>query len=217
MERNSKILDYKDITNMFGIRSKFFIDSMNYLEKKINSRKREFNDKFEKWKRIFTNIYGESVNDELFLKHTYFALVLKVIIITKLCLIQNLDFEDAYDDYISNNLEIFKISEFEYFNWVNFSKKLVKEIFTFIEYSNFAQQDLFHESYQQIIYRVTRHKIGEFYTPIKLVQKMVNDFYENNKKILDPSCGSGNFIIEIIIKILNSKGSNLDKYNQIQK
>ena len=36
---------------------------------------------------------------------------------------------------------------------------------------------------------------------------MVDDFYEFGMKILDPSCGSGIFLVQIILEILNSQNS----------
>ncbi|MBD3254413.1 MAG: N-6 DNA methylase, partial [Candidatus Lokiarchaeota archaeon] len=45
----------------------------------------------------------------------------------------------------------------------------------------------------------------EFYTPSNLVSKMIEHSYNLGFKVLDPACGSGNFLIEIILKILDSE------------
>jgi len=181
---------------------------MKYFEKKAISENEEYKKKLKKWNFIFKNIYGDDIDENLFLRHTYFALLLKVLISTKLSIIQNLDLEDAYLDCISNNLKSLQIPEFDYYNWTNLNKKIFKKIYIRVENVEFGQEDLFQEIYQQIIFAITRHKIGEFYTPKNLVKIMIDELYEFGLKILDPSCGSGSFLVNIIIKILQSNKPN---------
>ncbi|MFX1325982.1 MAG: class I SAM-dependent DNA methyltransferase, partial [Promethearchaeota archaeon] len=69
----------------------------------------------------------------------------------------------------------------------------------------FAKEDLFSQLYQQIFISDIRHKRGEFFTPLHLANKMVDDFYDFGSKILDPSSGSGNFLVNIILRILDSQ------------
>ena len=109
------------------------------------------------------------------------------------------------------------IFEFEYFNWTYFDRLIFKKIYQKIEKTSFARQDLFQSLYQQIFLTLTRHKIGEFYTFPNLVNKMVNNFYEFGLKILDPSCGSGSFLIDIVISIINSKNPDSLKIDAINK
>ncbi len=208
MAEKKRILNFEGITNFFGLRSNIFKESINFLEKESISNREIFNNKFENWKLIFKNIYGDDIDENLFLRHTYFALILKIIVCTKLSIIHDLDLEDAYDDFCVNNLELLQVFEFEYFNWINLSRKIFKKIYSTIEEVSFTRQDLFHELYQQLIFSITRHKIGEFYTPNNLIKKMVDDVYEFGLKVLDPSCGSGSFLINIIVNILNTDNPN---------
>ncbi len=222
MVESKKIIDSEYIKRFFGLRSQFFTRVMKYLEKKAISRKKNYDNRFKQWFTIFKNIYGEtnSLNSELFLKHTYFALILKSLLIIKLSINQNIDIDDAYADYISNNLETLHLPEFNrVFYWVDLDKKMFEKIYEILEFSNFSLQDLFIDIYQQIFFTMTRHKIGEFYTPSKLVKKMVEDSYDFNRglKVLDPSCGSGNFLVEIIVNILNSKSPDDIKLEKINK
>ena len=218
MVSNKKLIDSEDIAKFFGLSSNFFYESIKYFEKKTLSKKKEFEVKFQQWNKTFKNIFGESesLSSDLFLKHTYFALLLKSLIIIKLSFIQNIDFEECYDDCKNNNLEAFNLFEFGYFyNWTNFNKKLFEKIYNIIEFTSLAYEDLFLDIYQQIFFTITRHKIGEFYTPSNLVRKMVDDSYNVGLKVLDPACGSGNFLIEIIVKILNSENPNKLKQKAI--
>ena len=56
---------------------------------------------------------------------------------------------------------------------------------------------------------IEKRKFGEVFTPINTINDMLNDlpndiFNNINIKILDPACGSGNFIIEIYNKLMDS-------------
>jgi len=217
VDSDSKILNRKEIEKVFGLRSNIYETSIQYLKKKAVSKKEKFNEKFKKWNEIFYEIHGESeaFNKELFIKYTYFALILKLFVIIKLSIIQNLDFNDAYEDCKSNNLDLLHIFEFENFYWVDFNRSQFEQIYNYLEATTFARQDLFIDIYQEIFFTVTRHRIGEFYTPTTLVYKMVENSYSFGSKVLDPACGSGNFLIEIIIKILNSNETNESKIQAI--
>jgi len=65
--------------------------------------------------------------------------------------------------------------------------------------------------FQRLISPSIRHKSGEFYTPPFLVKKMVNESYEFGNKVLDPCCGSGNFLIEILKIITSTQEAEKDK------
>ena len=215
---NKKVLTSQDIEEFFGLKSDFFSQSIIYLEKKSKVKEETYEQKFQYWKQVFRNIYDDSTGEDLFLKHTYFALLLKSLVIINLSIIQNLEFEDAYEDYITNDLEALNIFEFgTFFYWTDFSKKLFEIIYNIVEINDFALEDLFIDIYQQLFFSITRHKIGEFYTPNLLVKKMVDDFYDFGLKILDPSCGSGNFLIYIVIKILNSQKPDDQKIKALNK
>ncbi|MFX1411446.1 MAG: N-6 DNA methylase [Promethearchaeota archaeon] len=55
---------------------------------------------------------------------------------------------------------------------------------------------------QNILTPIIRHKSGEYYTPPFLVRKMVEEEYVIGEKVLDPCCGSGNFLVELIKRII---------------
>ena len=101
MDLDKKLIGSEDIAKFFGLRTNFYYESIKDLEKKVLSKKQEFDKKYQLWKESFKNIIGESdsLSPDLFLKHTYFALLLKSLVIIKLSLIQNIDFEECYDDY----------------------------------------------------------------------------------------------------------------------
>ena len=104
------------------------MECMRYLEENITIRNEIYEEKFKKWESLFKNIYGE-LNSELFLRHSYFALILKVILIIKLCLIQNLDFEDAYEDCKEISLDELDLFEYDYFDWINPNRIIFRKIY----------------------------------------------------------------------------------------
>ena len=122
MVKNKGLINREDITRLFGLRSHFFAETMRYLEKEAILKKEKFD---EKLRILRSNIFRDSseLNSNLFLRDTYFALLLKSLIIIKLSIFQNLGFEECYEDNISNNLEALHIFEFDYFFWTDFKKK----------------------------------------------------------------------------------------------
>ena len=78
---------------------------------------------------------------------------------------------------------------------------------------NTQPEYFFDDTVQNIIHGYIRHKSGEFYTPPFIVKKMVQESYVLGEKVIDPCCGSGNFIIEIIKTILSAnytKGERIE-------
>ncbi len=214
MDVDKELINSKAITEFLGLRSNIYIQSINHLKEQLKKEKL-YEEKFLKWKEIFCNFYGYEITSELFLNHTYFTHVLKVIVSSRLSTNKNLDFEEIYKEYNENNLK--DIFECDYFFWTKFNKELVRKIYNEFQNFKFAKEDLFNSLYQQVFLPEIRHRIGEFFTPSNLVQKMVKDVYKIGLKVLDPSCGSGNFIINILIKIIDSKESIKSREKAISK
>ncbi len=217
MVANKKVIDSRDISDLFGLNSKIFRDLYEFLENQSNIEDLESQKRFNRWKSTFFSIYGEDVDKALFLKHSYFILLLTVI--------TNIKFRGEITDEVRKNKghnDKFDVNqlffpEVENFFLPEISKELFNKIASILNDSLFAHEDLFQRIYQQIFLIITRHKIGEFYTPSPLVKKMLEKTYKVGLKTLDPACGSGSFIIEIINKILNSELSNSLKVEAIEK
>ena len=207
-----------DIAEIFGIKSKIFKELKEFLKVYASTNQKAlFEENFNKWKNNFYKIYGETfLSPNLFIKHTYFVLLLKSFVIIKLGNVRKLSLEEAYQFYKSNSFMDLCLIEFKIFYWIDVSEDLIKKIYHLLNFSELDAQDLFFDLYQQIFFPETRHKIGEFYTPSLLVNKMINNSYTFGLKVLDPSCGSGNFLIGIILKILNTNTSNQRKIRAIE-
>jgi methylase of polypeptide subunit release factors len=63
-----------------------------------------------------------------------------------------------------------------------------------------AAADIFKDLYLQLFPRAVRHGLGEYYTPDWLAEKLLAstlgaDLGDPSKRILDPACGSGTFLV----------------------
>jgi hypothetical protein len=215
MTETKNPLNSRMILEIFGFNSQIYNEGIQFLQKKSTNIK-NFDKNYQDWKETFYKIYGKEISLELFLDQSYFAHILKLLVISKHLSIKNLDLEDVYVEYkLINGLDL-NIFDNDCFFWVNFDKKFVKKIYDKIKNTKYAIEDLFSDLYQQIFISDLRHKIGEFFTPSILVRQMIDDIYEFGSKILDPSCGSGNFLVDIIIKIISSSKSEGLKQKAIQ-
>jgi len=70
-----------------------------------------------------------------------------------------------------------------------------------------TSRDMLKKLYQHLMPRQLRHNLGEYYTPDWLAERLLNMLEggkftgDPNKRLLDPSCGSGTFLVIAIKKI----------------
>ncbi len=77
---------------------------------------------------------------------------------------------------------------------------------------DYGFKDIFKELYENLIPRVVRHDLGEYYTPNWIAEYITSNLELNgNTRILDPSCGSGTFLIHAINQIKKQCNSNVEK------
>src|SRR6266566_326932 len=84
-----------------------------------------------------------------------------------------------------------------------------------------ATRDLLKKLYQYLLPRRVRHDLGEYYTPDWLAERLIRQLgYDGNpnKRVLDPSCGSGTFLALCIRKAFDYADRNLIRpYELVQK
>jgi type I restriction-modification system DNA methylase subunit len=113
--------------------------------------------------------------------------------------------------FFSPTIEMLKDLETEKFDQlIGYVVERVNLIDTHPEY-------FFDDTVQSIIHSYIRHKSGEFYTPPFIVKKMVEESYDLGDKVIDPCCGSGNFIIEIIKTILSASYTKRERIEAIKR
>jgi len=195
MVENKKISS-KEFAEFFGLGTNFYKKTSKFLKKQAELNKSSFQKKFRLWESAFKKIYGKEIEQSLFLKHSYYVSILKLLILLNADISVN---KTIYDH--------FNLNELKFFFTPKLDEALISEIRKFLGGARLAKQDNFHELYQQVFHVAMRHKIGEFYTPSHLVEKMISESYKIGLKTLDPSCGSGSFLIKLIVRIFKSKNN----------
>ena len=79
-----------------------------------------------------------------------------------------------------------------------------------VEITPLVARDVLKDLYQRLLPRSIRHRLGEYYTPDWLAQRVVDRVTEGHgqlrlgSRVLDPAAGSGTFLVEAITRILAS-------------
>ncbi|MBD3196061.1 MAG: N-6 DNA methylase [Candidatus Lokiarchaeota archaeon] len=189
---------------------------------------------FRIWEKKYSNIYGkEVINSDLYIRlailyHFGYTLLFYFKItnsddIKKYNQFENYEFSQI-QKAIKTKITFYNsisIDYFEIFNKIlepNLLGKIINSQFRIInslkEYK-IPKEYIIDSLIQGLIPAVIRHNTGEYYTPPFLTKKMINSSYSFGEKILDPCCGSGNFLIETINTILASDRSKKDKFKAI--
>lgn len=81
-------------------------------------------------------------------------------------------------------------------------------------------EDALKNVYLNLIPKSLRHLMGEYYTPNWLVDFTINNSnydYDLNSSVLDPTCGSGTFLIHIIKKLRKKYKNELSNEKLVKK
>nr|MDO8088970.1 N-6 DNA methylase [Candidatus Sigynarchaeum springense] len=92
------------------------------------------------------------------------------------------------------------------------SRKIIDEAVKKIE---LPLHDIFNKVYPLVVSYTTQHGSGEYYTPVSLARLMVSERFVPGMRAIDPSCGSGTFLIEMVNAIIESALPLTDKTKSI--
>ncbi|NVM46745.1 MAG: N-6 DNA methylase [Candidatus Lokiarchaeota archaeon] len=205
------------------------------IENLLLEKNTQQSDNYKEWYEYFVNIYGKKhVNLRLYSVHSLLCLIANLFIL-RYILNQDLKFnlkqfssiklsklnknvEENYDFQFSGELYYFlpffnALEDTEFEN----IEELVKIAISSMNSLSTPPEYIFDVLVQNLLSSYIRHKSGEFYTPPFIVKRMVKEAYMFGDKVLDPCCGSGNFLIEIIKTILNSPNSDSNKIEAVKK
>ena len=210
----------QDIVKRFGPRSPVFLSSSQKLRHMFNQPKDNpsVRVKFDEWDKLLSKVYGSSVvSDELFLRHTYLSILVKLIAYLALFREKPKDKDEFFsilDGEAFRQRGFQNLAESDFFTWV-LSAPLLSDAHGLL--GGLAQhlsvydlskinEDLLKELYQRLVDPETRHDLGEFYTPDWLAELTLRQaFWSKGKSLLDPACGSGTFLF-IAIRLLREQG-----------
>jgi len=158
------------------------------------------------WARLLTTALGTQFedSDELFVEHTYLVNTAEIIAhalvgfdleaIAPASLLSGNKFEES---------GIVGVVEADFFDWVAqvpggepFVRSLARRVGRF-QWQNVGG-DVLKVLYESVITAPTRKKLGEYYTPDWLAERVVEATIKKplETRVLDPSCGSGTFLFQ---------------------
>jgi len=223
----------ESITNLFGTNSQLFKNIYQNLDALFEFYNIKRSENFKNWRNLFIKIYKEKDCDkDLFLTHTYLSLLIRLILYKIILNKNQFNFEDLNLSLTTLSQSLKGLSDFEqnFGKWIflipknttressNSLNQLILNfnlIFNSILKTEVIKEDLFHKIYQDMISTSLRHSIGEFYTPSYIAEKMIIESYVFGEKVIDPACGSGTFLIELIKRIISNKTTIKNKINAI--
>lgn len=127
------------------------------------------------------------------------------------------ELKDLEEGGIFATVGIKNFLEADYFDWYldEWNEKITESIYELtrklleyepatVELNPERVKDLFKRLYQNLVPRSIRHKLGEYFTPDWLAELLLDETgYDGNpdKRVLDPACGSGTFLVLTIKRI----------------
>jgi len=113
---------------------------------------------------------------------------------------ESFSFKDLTDMAFKEILKVDYRAIFEHnlFDKIEFDENVLKQIVNQLSQYNFKEinSDILGKIYEHHIDERERKELGQFYTPKKVIDYILNKVgITTKKKILDPACGSGGFLI----------------------
>ena len=160
------------------------------------------------WSRLLTSALGTQFkdSDELFVEHTllvnsaeiiaHAVLGLSVTSIDPVSLLTGAKFDES---------GVYGVVEADFFDWIvevpggrEFTSTSARRLNRF-EWGN-VDHDVLKVLYESVIGKETRKRLGEYYTPDWLAERIVDTVVEAPlaERVLDPACGSGTFLFHAV-------------------
>lgn len=172
--------------------------------------------KRELWARLLTTALGTNFvdDDDLFVEHTLLVVTAELIAhavvgidptdpsISPSALLAGRRFSDA---------SIGGVVEADFFDWVTevpggeiFVRTLARRLRRFAWER--VEHDVMKVLYESVIAAEQRKRLGEYYTPDWLAEKIVDAVVDDplEQRVLDPACGSGTFVFHAVRRVLNA-------------
>ncbi|MFJ9564307.1 N-6 DNA methylase [Streptomyces fuscichromogenes] len=170
--------------------------------------------KRELWSRLLRSALGAQFEDtdELFVEHTLLVNTAGIIAHSVLGYdVRQIPPASLVLGQLFEQAQIHGVVESDFFGWVievpggeDFVRLAARRLSRFDWAS--VEHDVLKILYESVIAPETRKKQGEYYTPDWLAEKMVADVVTAplNRRVLDPSCGSGTFLFHAVRRYLEA-------------
>lgn len=170
------------------------------------------------WSRLLRSALGTQFpdTDDLFIEHTllvnsaeiiaHLVLGLDVATIQPATLLTGQHFSLA---------QIYGVVEQDFFDWVlevpggqSLVKTMARRLARF-DWTN-VEHDVLKVLYQSVIGTETRKRLGEYYTPDWLADRVVAEAVADplSQRVVDPACGSGTFLFHAVRRYLTAADAN---------
>lgn len=162
------------------------------------------------WAKLLTTASGTGFadDDDLFINHTLLVMMAKLI---GHCVLGvkpdsgRISARELLSGKLFDEVEIEGVVESDFFDWItevpegadlvmNVARRLSRFVWDDVKH------DVLKHLYESIIPQQTRKRLGEYYTPDWLAEKIVADTVTDplNQRVLDASCGSGTFLFHAV-------------------
>lgn len=209
----------RDIIHRFGEKSAVFATTFTTISKLlVRVRKHaSVETKVSEWGRLLAHVYGSDIaDDRLFLRHTYLAIFARLLAFAaiKNKVPSDQELAGVIDGKAFEGLGIQNLVEEDFFTWIlerriaNETLSLLRGLAAYLRVYDLSRlnEDLLKELYQELVDPVTRHDLGEYYTPDWLAELTLRETgFGAGKSLLDPACGSGTFLFTAI-RLLKEQG-----------
>lgn len=166
------------------------------------------------WAKLLTTALGAQFqdDDELFVEHTMLVNSAEIIAHAILGLdIRNIQPASLVSGNKFAEHEIYGVVEADFFDWVVHvpeGEAFIRELARRLSRFNWGevQHDVLKVLYQSVISAETRKRLGEYYTPDWLAERLVNELIDKplKQQVLDPACGSGTFLFHAVRRYLTA-------------
>ena len=172
--------------------------------------------KRELWARLLVAALGTNfeATDDLFVTHTYLVLTAELLAHAVVGIdvdTPGVDVRGLLEGQQFNLAGLHGVVEADFFDWPAVSIDgipLVRAIARRVGRFDWTkvEHDVLKALYESVIDTDTRRKLGEYYTPDWLAQRMVERTFDQpaKQRLLDPACGSGTFLFWAVRRALKA-------------
>jgi SAM-dependent methyltransferase len=170
--------------------------------------------KRELWARLLVAALGTNfeATDELFVTHTYLVLTAELLahVVVGISVgVPGTDVRALLEGQQFELAGLHGVVEADFFDWpavTDAGIPVVRAIARRLSRFDWSQveHDVLKALYESVIDAPTRRKLGEYYTPDWLAERMVEGAFADpaNERVLDPACGSGTFLFWAVRRAL---------------
>ncbi len=169
------------------------------------------------WARLLVGAFGtqfpgdEYEQDALFVDHTYLVVVATLIARATLGLDPNAPAHRQLSGRELADMGISGVGEAGFFDWplaLDGGDQVVSDLMARVSCFDWSSvdRDVLKALYQSIVTPEARHRLGEYYTPDWLADRVVSEVFTDplNQRLLDPACGSGTFLFAAIERFFDA-------------